>query len=240
MTLKSHLLIALASVALAAPLSATTVTTGQCAGPVAWGCVAALDVFNISNPGTFLDGSTDSLSGLNAQGNVLYSGTLRTAVYRNIIGTLDFYYQFANSWSSPDSISRITMGSFAGFTTNIGYTNQNIDGYGNSDVNFRGTTAYTPLQAPLTGERVSDATLGFNFTPGPSGTKINPGETSSILVIRTNATSFDIGSTSIINGATVNVATFAPTADSNVPEPATYALMGAGLVTLGLFRRNRK
>lgn len=237
MTLKSHLLIALASVALAAPLSATTVTTGQCAGPVAWGCVAALDVFNISNPGTFLDGSTDSVNGLNAQGNVLYSGTLRTAVYRNIIGTLDFYYQFANSWSSPDSISRITMGSFAGFTTNISYTNQNIDGYGNSDVNFRSSSSQ---QAPLTGERVSDATLGFNFTPGPSGTKINPGETSSILVIRTNATSFDIGSTSIINGATVNVATFAPTAGSDVPEPASYALMGASLVALGLFRRNRK
>jgi hypothetical protein len=237
MNLKSNLLIALASVALAAPLSATTVTTGQCAGPSSLGCVAALDVFSIANPGTFLDGSTDSVSGLNAQGNVLYTGTLRSAVYRNLLGTLDFYYQFFNSTSSPDSISRITMNSFAGFTTDIGYTNQNIDGNGNADVNFVGSNRN---QVPLIGERVSAATVGFNFGAGSSAPKINPGETSSILVIRTNATNFGIGSTSIINGAVANIATFAPAASSDVPEPATYALMGAGLVALGLLRRNRK
>lgn len=233
MNVKSHLFIALATVALAAPLSATMVTTGQCAGPSSLGCVAALDVFSISNPGTFLDGSTDSVTGLNAQGNVLYSGTLRSAVYRNVLGTLDFYYQFYNSTSSPDSISRITMNSFAGFTTNIGYTNQNFDGSGNSDVNFRGSS-YN--QAPLIGERVSSSTVGFNFGAGSYSPKINPGETSSILVIRTNATNFGIGSTSIINGAVANVATFAPTA---IPEPGTYALLGAGLIALGLMRRKR-
>lgn len=237
MNLKSHILIALASVALVAPLSATTVTSGQCAGPSVLGCVAALDVFSIANPGTFLDGSTDSVNGLNAQGNVLYSGTLRTAVYRNLVGTLDFYYQFYNSTTSPDSISRLTMNSFAGFTTNLGYTNQNIDGNGNSDVNFRGSGSN---QVPLVGERVSSSTVGFNFGAGSFSPKINPGETSSILLVRTNAMNYGIGSTSVINGATVNIVTFAPTAGSDVPEPATYALMGAGLMALGLLRRNRK
>lgn len=233
MNVKSHLLIALAAVAFAAPLSATMVTTGQCAGPTSLGCVAALDIFSISSPGTFLDGSTNSVTGLNAQGGVLYTGTLRSAVYRNSLGSLDFYYQFRNSSSSPDSISRITMNSFAGFTTNIGYTNQNIDGSGNSKVNFIGSSSN---QIPLIGERVSDATVGFNFGAGSFSPKINPGETSSILVIRTNATTFGIGSTSIINGAVANVSTFAPTA---IPEPGTYALLGAGLVALGLLGRKR-
>lgn len=239
MNLRSHfpnIFSILALVALAAPLSATMVSTGQCAGPTALGCVAALDVFSIANPGTFLDGSTDSVTGLNAQGTVLYTGTLRSAVYRNLIGTLDFYYQFHNSWSSPDSITRITMNSFSGFTTDVGFTNQDIDGSGNSDVNFRSSRSN---QVPLTAERVSAATVGFNFGAGSDSPKINPGETSSILVIRTNATNFGIGSTSIINGAVANVATFAPTTGSNIPEPATYALMGAGLVVLGLLRRKR-
>jgi len=238
MNLKSHLLIALATVALAAPLSATPITTGNCAGPSSLGCVATLDVFSIANPGTFLNGSTSNVTGRNAQGNVLYTGVLSAAVYRNIVGTLDFYYQFFNSSNSPDSISRITMNSFTGFTTDIGYTNQNFDQDGNSLVNFRGARSN---QVPLVGERVSDATLGFNFGAGSYSPKINPSEYSSILVIRTNATNFGVGSTSIINGAVANVSTFAPTAaGSNVPEPATYALMGAGLVALGLFRRNRK
>jgi hypothetical protein len=236
MNLKSHFLIALASVALVAPLSATTVTTGNCAGPSSLGCDATLDVFSIGNPGTFLNGSTTNVTGRNAQETVLYTGFLTAAVYRNLVGSLDFYYQFFNSSSSPDSISRITMNSFAGFTTDIGYTNENFDQDGNSLANFRGSRSN---QVPLVGERVSDATVGFNFGAGSFLPKINPNEYSSTLVIRTNATNYGIGSTSIINGAVANVATFAPTAGSNVPEPATYALMGAGLVALGLLRRNR-
>ena len=230
MQIKSTLIFSAAILALASPLAATTITAGQCAGT---GCPVALDVFSISNPGTFLSGVSSSVSGLNSLGQVLYTGTLRSAVFRNLTQTLDFYYQFTNDKKSPDSISRISMTSFAGFTTDIGYTNANWQGSGNQFVNF---LADPDQQVPLFGDRSSAGTVGFTFGI-PDGAKINPRETSSTLVIRTNATSWTSGSTSVINGAVVNVTTFAPT--SAVPEPGTYALFGAGLFALAIIRRRQ-
>ena len=233
MNFKSTLLIVLAAVALTAPLSATPVTLGQCAGPAILGCPAPLDVFDLTNPGQFVVGQSSSVTGVNAQGTILYTGSLRSAVYRNLsTGTLDFFYQYKNDSTSPDPISRLTMTNFAGFTTDIGYSNQNFDGGGNAQVNFR-----VGDQSPLFGERSSASTVGFSFGTGSS--KIQAGEDSSTLVIRTNATNYLIGSTSVINGATTNLATYAPSNGSQVPEPGTYALLGAGLFALGLIRRQK-
>jgi hypothetical protein len=39
----------------------------------------------------------------------------------------------------------------------------------------------------------------------------------------------------MINGGVASVASFQP-----IPEPSTYALMGAGLLALGLVRRKRQ
>jgi hypothetical protein len=226
--------------ALSAPLSAGLLATGQCAGVSP--CTAVLDNWaTISNLGTFLDGVTHSVTGQDALGQILYTGTLRSAVYRNSLNNqLDFYYQFVNNPTSLDAISRITMTSFGAFTTDVGYTTQDIDGTsgGGSPVKSNFVQNATLMQAPSVANRPSQGTVGFNFGSGSApADAIDPGETTRILVIRTNALAYTIGATSTLNGAVATYQTFAPT---NIPEPGTYALMGAGLVALGLAHRKQR
>ena len=240
MNIKQTLFFLVGTFALSAPLSAGLIATGQCAGVSP--CTAVLDNWaTIANLGTFLDGVTHSVTGQDSLGQILYTGTLRSAVYRNSLNNqLDFYYQFVNNPTSLDAISRITMTSFGAFTTDVGYTTQDIDGTsgGGSPVKSNFVQNATLMQAPSLANRPSQGTVGFNFGSGSApADAIDPGETTRILVIRTNALAYTTGATSTLNGAVATYQTFAPT---NIPEPGTYALMGAGLVALGLAHRKQR
>ena len=153
------------------------------------------------------------------------SGTLTTAVYRESGGTLDFYYQVANSANSATAIGRETNTSFAGVTTWTGFR---VDGSG---VFVPGTVA--PVTAD---EEVSGSTVGFSFIP-PNTAKIMPGLTSNVLVISTNATLFTVGNTAVIDGGSQTLAAFEPT--QGTPEPATILLVG-GLLALWSVRQFRR
>jgi hypothetical protein len=150
------------------------------------------------------------------------SGTLVTAVYKESGGTLDFYYQIDNGTSSATSVSRETDTSFTGFTTSVG---SRTDG-----ASLTGTTFVNGSAVPQSADRDAGATVGFDFNP-PVTAKIAPGQSSLVLVISTNATSFTAGNTSIIDGGSQTVASFQPT----VPEPA--ALAACVLLTSLLIRR---
>jgi hypothetical protein len=166
------------------------------------------------------------------------SGTIVSAVYREAGGTLDFYYQVTNNLTAPncgtmgkpscDPLSRETDTNFTGFTTATGFR---------TDGGSLGGPFVDGTVAPVTADRNSTAdVVGFSFNL-TDATKIQPGEISNVLVISTNATSFKAGNASVIDGGVTTVAAFEPAVSTTVPEPASFLMLGGGLLAMMGVRR---
>jgi PEP-CTERM motif len=214
-------LVALASAASAAPLAGLTFVPEGTSQPP--GLTSA-------NPGTLLAFMDSPYSFFTTAG--LTSGDLLSAVYRNPSGTLDFYYQVKNSASSATAIARESDTSFTSVAANALFAGFRIDGG-----SLLGTTFSNGSVAPVTVDRSllgPGSTVGFNFNP-PETAKILPGLASNVLVISTDATTFGGGNAQIIDGGTQTVAAFQP-----APEPASFALLGLGLLAIGGIGRKLK
>lgn len=154
-----------------------------------------------------------------------FSGTVQSQVIsgdtNNTLGGETFVYRITNASGSPNSIKRATIDSFANFTTDVGY----VTGTG---------------VAPADADRGTNGdVIGFDFRafPGTVGDVIAAGQTSALLVIRTNSTTFEPSTLSLIDGSTGTAASFAPA--NVIPEPAGISLlMCAAAGVLGR-RRNR-
>ncbi len=73
---------------------------------------------NLPGPSnTTFQGGTLLASLSNMVTSATFTGTARSAVYRNSGGTLDFYYQFTNN--GPADIGRLTFFNFDGLTTDV-------------------------------------------------------------------------------------------------------------------------
>lgn len=148
-----------------------------------------------------------------------FSGTLTSQVISgdpsNPYGGLTFIYTVANDATSADAVGRLTINGFAGFQTDVSYQTP------------------TAAQLPTTIDRsVSGNVIGFHFVGAPFGQgAIQPGASSAVLVVQTNATTYARTIASVINGTVDMVDSYAPT-----PEPATLALLTIGL---GLLCRRR-
>lgn len=155
-----------------------------------------------------------------------FDGGLTTGQYKEFVATdtanpycsgcLDF--GFLVDVTDPNNfIGTIGLSPFFGFDTNGGYTasgpNEN-----NPTSMYRGP---------------SGGIVGFNFSEG-----VLPGQSSSVLVVKTNATSYDDkGGATIFddNGQSLNVAEFEPVA---TPEPSSTAvLLGIGVLMVAWVRK---
>jgi hypothetical protein len=209
----------------AVPAGATLLDPGSCVGK---GCpVTKIQNFGKANPGTEVAATgvidvTVPVKGSKQGLNVEFS----EVVYREADGMLNFDYQFEITGAIPTKRPIwLTADDFTGVTTNVGFTRSFslIPGVPASQDN-------KPLriQSGPDGDSVS-----FGFSPGK-----NPPSTyySGVLVVETDATSFQGGLGSFKDGRTEPIeGAFAPG-----PEPESIVLLGSCMSLLGAlayFRR---
>jgi hypothetical protein len=163
-------------------------------------------------------------------------GTYSVWVYRSVAGTLDFYYQLNLSSASTNNAESVTAGFFRTVTTDAGY--------------LTGSTLPTGASTPTSSVPLSVArgTSGDPITwswvaPGVN-TPITPGQSSQVLFVFTNATTYTSGTFSAIDSTTSANPALGPVVPSGgVPEPASVVMMGLGGLGVGalaLVRRRKR
>ena len=168
-----------------------------------------------------------SVSGL----ALTFATTMNSAVYRNTLGGLDFYYQVfqtgVGSTGANQMIDAFTAADFSGWTVDAYVSATDIDGAG-PFVNVLNP----PSSTTTTGRSSTGVTLQTDF--GTNG--LSTGENSAIYIFRTAATQYVPGTFGVIDGSTFSGIAFAP----GVPEPTTWGLMLAGFGIVGGALRRRK
>lgn len=125
-----------------------------------------------------------------------------------------FTYLLSVTNTANDTASALSVGSYAGFTTDVSY-NTNSGGVLPSNFSRSGGIGNT---------------LQFSFLNGGG---INPGQQGALIVVQTGASSYTAASGAVIDNQSINLATLAPA----VPEPGVAGLAVTGLGAFLAFRR---
>jgi len=150
-----------------------------------------------------------------------FSGTVTQEIWQespaaNPLGGLTFTYRLVtNTGTGFTALSRVNGFNFGGFTADATFMLANA--LDQAPTNFTRNTA--------------GSIVGFEFE---SPVSFDPGESSALIVVRTNAPGYTTGLINIIDGGSATVMGYAP-----VPEPGTAALLGVAAGALLLRRRQR-
>jgi len=158
-----------------------------------------------------------------------FSGTLTSEVMQGDstnpwgLTALTFTYVLTNDASSQDQLEELALNGFSLFQTDVSNRSTGVSptGYFRS---FNGNV------------------VGFNFTiPG----SLNPGETSALLVVQTDALNYTQSFASVLNSDIASVGTSAPFlipigGGHPSPEPSSFVLAILGLGGLAAWRWRRR
>lgn len=166
-----------------------------------------------------------------------FEARLVTAVYRNTLGTLDFYYQSYQTGAGTggnDEINFATPRAFGGFAVEAFITPTDLDG----DGPFTVVDNRNPVDMATT--RVGRSADGESILVNLHAVGVNgliDGENTATWIFRTDARSFTRGSLTLSGGGSDAVlGAFAP----GVPEPAGWAMLIAGCGLVGGATRRRR
>lgn len=191
------------------------------------GGMGSPDVF--ANPGDVTPLGLESGSFSFGSGMGLITGTYFETVVTDPLGItcsgcLDFAFQLTLDPGLTAGIFNSNLARFRGYMTDVGYI-------GGSGI------------APISVQRGSfGGMIGFVFaSPGTTSNVIGPGDTSAILVVATDATTYDNLGVLGINGGRAGspahgqiTGLFEPTFQNSVPEPSPALLFGLGLLAIAI------
>jgi hypothetical protein len=228
------------AIALIAPFGLVALSSVASAASLLPGTSIANDsVKAAASGGTLLaDTGLEAYALKNAKGQTVGTGTVREIVIKgdknnpNGLNALDFIIQVSDKTGFVGHVSTID---YLGFTTDVSAVTgaiQNSNDPAKTPA-WKGTSnpagllkSGTPINRTGDGSAIS-----FDF----NDSKFRGGTQSVIMIIRTNAGSFQAGSISVIDGGTGNVPGFAPG-----PEPASMVLFGGCFLGLGAAALKRR
>jgi len=154
-----------------------------------------------------------------------FSGHFTELVLQQVSGTLDFVYQFSEA-SSIDGIGRITVTNFVGYSVDAGVSALLFG----SAIGPEGpTVGITP---PFIDRASNGSTIGFQFAVN-NVTAFQPGTATSVLVLKTDATTMAPNKINFIDGDITQVNAIGP-GPLNGPNPTPLpSTAGLGLLLLG-------